>query len=426
MNKYWKPWEEIISILETGPYSGSVRVITAVQIKKWSGLEPRLMTKFDKRDEMPPALLERKLFILPVTNGKYGLAPGDGFFDLPGIPGQETVHCCTLPFQLESSDYGNSEAGRVDMAFNSGLLSRFTGIDRLYPTIRGRKYSPRFTFRVGEVDFPPVKSVQVEVDGGYEGRDQIVLLEAKVGRWDSFHLRQLYYPYRFWTEAVPKKRIRPIFFMFDPADSLYYLYEFEFEDPYDYLSVRCIRAVKYRLVHKSEDGSAPAGPTLEPEPDTPRNDLFIPQADSVERIMALPFLVEEGHVTAAAISRSNGITIRQANYYSHACQGLGLVKRKGKHLCLTPAGSRFVSLPPGERSRLIENQMARLPLIREIISELYRQGTLTRGGITAIITKNSNLSGQTPARRAKTLFSWLSWLYRVPGIVKAGKDSIFI
>lgn len=45
-------------------------------------------------------------------------------------------------------------------------------------TIRGRKYTPDFTFNVNNIPIF-VSSVQTEVDAGYEGRDKIVLIEAK-------------------------------------------------------------------------------------------------------------------------------------------------------------------------------------------------------------------------------------------------------
>ncbi len=425
MNKYWKPWEQIISRLPC--HNLGVVIITAGWIKEITGMEPRLMTKFDRREEMPPALTDRGLFFLPVTNGKYGLAPGDGFHNLDEIPGPEIIHRCQLPFMLESSRYGNSEAARVDLAFNSGLISRFTGTDRLYPTIRGRKYSPTFRFRVGPVDFPPVHSVQVEVDGGYEGEREIILIEAKVGRWDSFHIRQLYYPYRFWTEALPGKHVRSVFLRCDPVDDLYCLYEFEFKDPLDYLSIGLVKSEKFKVVQAPAEESLEESPAISIACDTTvAKKTFIPQADSIDRIMAIPFMVEEGLDTATAISTESGISHRQADYYCQACQSLGLIQRERPRLSLTSHGERFVRMTPGQRINLLARQMTRLPIIRSALSELYREGSLTLGSLTGIIGRISGLSGETLRRRAKSLLAWLAWLGGATGQVKTGKDSVFL
>jgi hypothetical protein len=47
---------------------------------------------------------------------------------------------------------------------------------------------------------------------GCEGRNHIVLIEAKVGQPSDFIIRQLFYPHRKWKLEIPQKRIRPWFF----------------------------------------------------------------------------------------------------------------------------------------------------------------------------------------------------------------------
>ena len=83
------------------------------------------------------------------------------------------------------------------------LIRHFTGDDSLVLTIRGRKYTPEFSFT--PTDSIGSRSVQTEVDSGYEGRDQLVLIEAKSGKATNTIIRQLYYPYRQWLEFTGKR-----------------------------------------------------------------------------------------------------------------------------------------------------------------------------------------------------------------------------
>ena len=82
--------------------------------------------------------------------------------------------------------------------------------------------------------------MQIEVDGGYESRDAIYLVEAKTGRRADFHIRQLYYPYLEWS-ARSAKRIVPIFFFV--TNGKFYFFEFRFEQAFGALSI--VRAESY-------------------------------------------------------------------------------------------------------------------------------------------------------------------------------------
>ncbi len=98
----------------------------------------------------------------------------------------------------------------LDNAYNTGLLSDFVEGEKLYQTIRGRERSKPFAFRLTDNDpLIEVKGVQIEVDAGYEGERDVILIEAKIGTRKSFNIRQLYYPYRHFSQIVTTKRIRP-------------------------------------------------------------------------------------------------------------------------------------------------------------------------------------------------------------------------
>ena len=58
-------------------------------------------------------------------------------------------------------------------------------------------------------------------------RDQIIIFEAKIGKPDSFNIRQLYYPFR--TFYGKKKIIRNFFFYLIPNEKIYLFWEYIFD-----------------------------------------------------------------------------------------------------------------------------------------------------------------------------------------------------
>lgn len=77
--------------------------------------------------------------------------------------------------------------------------------ETLVLSIRGRKYTPEFEFNTNLYQNIKVKSVQTEVDSGFEGREKIVLVEAKNSNTKNVIIRQLYYPLRQWSIHTQKE-----------------------------------------------------------------------------------------------------------------------------------------------------------------------------------------------------------------------------
>jgi len=112
-------------------------------------------------------------------------------------------------------------------------------------TIRGRKYTPRFSFKVGIQEII-AESVQTEVDAGYEGRNQVVLIEAKNSSTKNTIIRQLFYPYRQWQQYT-EKQVKTLFF--EKRDNFYSLWQFEFTNPYDYNSIIISKSMRYKIIN---------------------------------------------------------------------------------------------------------------------------------------------------------------------------------
>ncbi|MCG2689993.1 hypothetical protein L6252_01805, partial [Candidatus Parcubacteria bacterium] len=88
--------------------------------------------------------------------------------------------------------------------------------------------------------------VQTEIDAGYEGKNQIVLIEAKNFSATNIIIRQLFYPFRQWQEQT-KKKVITLFFDKENKEDAYSIWQFEFENPKDYNSIKLVRSGKFRI-----------------------------------------------------------------------------------------------------------------------------------------------------------------------------------
>ncbi len=206
--------------------------------------EPRILCKQDSRESRPRVFKDHGLFILPVKNKYYAILKGEGYVDIPDITSEPQEHKTILDFTLETTKIGNSEMQHLDFAYASSIIRTFMKDPSLVLTIRGRKYTPEFSFKVSNYEIQ-TQSVQTEVDAGYEGRDSVVLIEAKNYKTTNEIIRQLYYPYRQWQEHT-KKQVSTLFF--ERRGNLYYMWQFNFTDMYNYNSIKLVNSTRFRLL----------------------------------------------------------------------------------------------------------------------------------------------------------------------------------
>ena len=212
--------------------------------------EVRILCKQDSRDDRPDIFVQNNLFILPKKNGSYYIVKGEGYVDIPDIDTPITDYVSKLDFDLVSSTVGDSEMQYLDFAYANSLIRTFMDYPSLVLTIRGRKFTPSFSFTVNGFNLN-VESVQTEVDAGYEGRNSLVLVEAKNSRTENTIIRQLYYPYRQWYENTGKK-VFPLFFekRIIDGEQIYYIWQYEFTNPSVYNSIRLVKSGRYRIIRK--------------------------------------------------------------------------------------------------------------------------------------------------------------------------------
>lgn len=414
-------WKAILSSYDLTLSQRVSPEVTAQEIKDATGgREPRLVCSMDSRHSVPEVLQQRGLFVLPVRNGVYRLVEGKGYEELPSIDGSPETWAHSLWFNFATRE-GSGEDPHLLYTYNTGLLSEFTGVDSLYQTSVGRRRSTRFEFKVGPSRPLTVEGVQFQVDGLFESSDEIIVVEAKVGAREDFLIRQLYYPYRHYDEETTKG-VRTVFFVYDEDSDIYNFWDYHFNDPYDYASVELQGARKFRI--------SPTEPDLDEYREVDRREELgwvIPQADTVERLQEIPFLVKRGYRNSKALQECYGFRRRQANYYSKAVEeNLGLIDRSGGNYTLTDLGREYVNLRPDRRHELLARQMLQSPIINEIFQTLVERyvenlgrgdAVITRSEIAELIGENANLTGTTLDRRARTILAWFEWMSRHVGII---------
>lgn len=391
--------------------------IGADELKRRGGREPRLMAKIDTLAERPAVLAEIGAALFPVRNGRYVLFPDPSqksffrFADEPPAPRAFAARVDLGRFDTFPRGQEASESQALDFAFLSGLLAAFCGEPSLDLTLRGRMFSGGFSFRTPlhghTVD---VARVQIEVDAGYEGDEGIYLIEAKRGRRDDFHIRQLWYPYLHWS-ARARKRVVPIFFTY--SNGQYELSEFAFGPGFG--EAELVRRKAYCLeepLAEADFRALFARVAAGPEPTG-----AYPQANDLDKVVDLVGLAAEAPRSKSDIAEAFGFEERQGDYYGNAGCYLGLLRRGEEGFEPTAAGRAFLALRsrPARTLALLEAMLA-IPSLREALRLLaerhFRAEKIAPGELAAVVREAAGLGASTPERRASTVRAWLGWVMK--------------
>ena len=428
MTKKQDRWESVLRHLGRD-ITAPVTTLTASEIKVatrelGNQEEPRLMASMDSERALPEFFRKNNAFLLPIRRGGYAVVHGQGFHELEPPLRTETFRSRT-PIELSTLAHGRGESRYLLHALHSGLISRFTGVESLYPTVLGKMGTVGFAFHVNGSPDLSVDSAGMEVDMGLEGPSDVLLFEAKVQPRATFLIRQLYYPYRTFRVVSPNKRVRPIFFVAEPELSSYTFWEYEWTDPLDYGTIQLKGSTRYKL----EESRLPSEPLKDIEPDPSL--LVVPQADSFRLVAELPALIATGAVDAETWSALHSYDVRQGNYYSQAAEGLGLIKRerlagsRTLRFALTEAGRRVLDAPEGkQRDALLARMLLRNPVMNTVFHRAQDHGTEGVSGaeLLDIISSHSGLTSATPPRRASTIRAYFRWLERVTDSVRVSAE----
>ena len=333
-------------------------VISANQIKEFR--EPRLMTKFDHKINLPNIFVANNLSILPITRGDYVISSFSAYkeFEEP----TQDVQRISIPAHIQSlmPQFLVSEAIALNCANACGILNDFLEDDELVPTVSGRMSSGSFEFDINTslgTKNITVSNSQIEIDAAYEGIHYLSLFEAKRDLSDDFLVRQLYYPFRVWSDRVTKT-VKPVFLIF--SNGMFNLYQYQFEDPQNYNSLILVKQRNYVIA--TEICLADIENLLRTVPLAQEPDISFPQADCMSRIVNLIELLNEKPMTKQDITSEYAFDERQTNYYTDAGRYLGLIDKThdedGNILFqLSTCGHRIMGLEYKERQLALVTQI---------------------------------------------------------------------
>lgn len=391
--------------------------INANELKTIANREPRLLAKQDTLSTRPSVFREQQLSILPVRNGRYVLfrdTDSRSFYQFAKKERQLPAKTYRSEIDLHGFDaypggQNLNESQAIDFAHASSLLRTFTGAATLHLVIRSRAFSGKFQFQLplsGSVI--DVSSVQIEIDAGYESEDSIFLIEAKIGKRDDFHIRQLYYPYLEWSRRS-QKRIVPIFLIY--SNARYYFYEFSFSPIFGEL--RLVRGDCY-TVNESPQVHVGLSDLLSSvevwrEPDVP-----YPQANDLDKVVDLIGLVGRGLNNKSDIAEHFEFDERQGDYYANAARYLDFIERQNNGFRLTDSGRKLLNVRTlAERNQLVVSQMLRRPSLHRafelVVNNAMDLSSIPTSKIADIIAENEIITGTTVPRRASTIKRWLAW-----------------
>lgn len=422
-NKAWRNIFETHPEIMTTIEAGGIYELPASEIKKFR--EPRLMTKHDTWEGVPEPLRSRGINVLPVSRSSYVLGDFILHHWFENISHIKPILCSLPDFETLKTDNITSEANAINALIAGNILDNFLNTDdndHTVETFNGRMGTGNFDFRVScesnRKAHIKVRGAQLEIDGGFENKDSIIIMEAKNILNDDFHIRQLYYPYRKY-KAFVKKPIRLVFSQY--TNMTYYLYEYEFDDPEDYNSLKVVQRAAYTFedqrITASELEKLRQKTHISTSDDKSTTKIPFIQADRFDRIISLiEHMVgaEDNAMTTDEITQFMGTVQRQAGYYPAAGEYLGLFDRSNRGTTtLSPRAKKIMKL--GRRDRQLA--FAELMFEHEIFNRLFHQAFKT-GKIPDLVNVVSlmrelnvcNPGSSTELRRARTVISWLQWL----------------
>ena len=420
MNKNDSAWVQIFDkydILDKIKKDGQF-VISANEIKRFR--EPRLMTKFDHRINLPEIFAQNSLAILPITRGDYVISTFSAYKDFENI--SAVSQRVSIPAYLQSliPNYLFSESIALNCAYASGILSDFLEDDDILPTVNGRMSSGTFDFEIAVSNgvLPlSIKNSQIEIDAAYEGIKYISLFEAKKYLSDDFLVRQLYYPLRAWCSRVTKP-IKTVFLTF--SNGTFYLYQYEFENVKNYNSLRLVKQKNYTI--SQEITLLDVEELIRTTPVEAEAEIAFPQANSMLRIINLMELLFEKALSKQEITNEYAFDERQTNYYTDAGRYLGLIDKVRDQedklvFYLSSLGKRIMGLGFRERQLEIVRQILKHKVFNETLKLHLQYGEMPSTKTIVKLMKESNLynvnSESTFVRRSSTVMRWIEWILSI-------------
>jgi hypothetical protein len=422
INEKWKKIFDDLPILQEVKTKGFFD-ISALTIRKYH--EPRLMCKMDFLETVPDVFVDNGLSILAISNGKYKIAKTTPFvridFDQMPQVDAKTFH---LPKEITTLDADRitSESKALDAALASGMLKDLMG-DDAYLTVRGREYCKPFSFELKNSNETStsynVESVQVEIDGGYETKKSIYLIEAKMDFKSNMNLRQLLYP-ELNFKQIYKKEVRSYVFFYG-IGGLFHFIPFIYEKGEARFVYEDYKV--YKLEKKATLPVIPESISINYEDTDP--DIPFPQADKFDKVYSLflEFVNQFNQdLTKEQLFENYDFVPRQHDYYLNTLKWMKLIEESSKNsgcYSLTKKGARIANL---SESHIIQ-EMFKSIYSNDIFNGYTRNQYQNYKEIPQDILKRNGLNAEsTVKRRFQTVKMWHNFYQAYLEIQSKTKD----
>ncbi len=378
--------------------------ITADQLRPFG--RPRLLCKIDFAEKVPKVFQDNSLSILAIENGTYRIASTDPFFkiDLKKIE-SIPVSTRTLPKHLVTLDAAkiSGEFQALDAAVASGMMSDFIGEDVLL-TVRGRRRSSKFTFHLSSqtknVTTYEVQGVQIEIDGGYEGKKSLTLIEAKNSVSKTMNIRQILYPQVHFENEVSKSVNSAVLF-YDRGSRVFNFIPLSFNG--SSVSVDYADTKRYKLIaHKASILSKLKDLNLFQMGKELTVTTIFPQANDFRKVLSVfDKVAEKNSVTREEALEDVPVKVvgRQLNYYTDALAWMGLVEIHDQVVTITELGKAISVLDEDMKLAAFEHIIFSDRLAQEMLK-------LDASEFSSELLEKYGISKTTPARRQSTMKRW--------------------
>lgn len=378
--------------------------ISADQINQISGRQARLMAKFDSYSHLPSIMKLNALAMLAIEDGLYRIGKFNPFITIQPMSLVPPAHV-SFPKNIISINPNklSGESEVLDASLLAGILDRVFG-EKVNITIRGRSagYSS-FSFSIGSIKFP-IKGVQIEVDGGYEGLKTINLVEAKSFAVQDISIRQVLYPQLAWELEVNNKKLIRSFVCLYEAPFIRFI-------PIVCSNSGCVadhsresvfiiaRAANLNIKSIVANPSAALPLVSAPFPQANRFntalEMFKAAAKSAENGMEIK---KEDLITDFDIEPD----VRHTDYYANILRWLGLITIKRGFVFITEFGLEISLMSHHEQIEKLATIIFSEPLFNYVLhhgSENIPDSLFARWRIT----------GSTKPRRISTVKAWIKY-----------------
>lgn len=369
------------------------------------------MAKFDTYESLPDLFKSNKLNINAVSNGSYIIFKDPQHRSFIKLPDYRKISPIKfkpeLDFNLNTLRFNltMSESNAIDFAHHSGILSKYSSEKDLKLTTRGRFYSDKFVFQLGEVGDVNVQSVQIEVDSGYEGKNQFLIIEAKSSTRATFNIRQLYYPFRHF-QTKTRKAIRTILLSF--SNGIYYFTEISLSP--DYYTYRILNNTAIEVEIGTDTKPVSLNNLVNQHTYNPTG-IPVPQADDINKVIDLITFLSANPSDKFQIANYFEFDERQGDYYANAGCYVRLLEKNGNLFQPTSVGKEIIAITNRHaRNIKVVESILSTELFNDLLKLFVTQdNSITDQQIIERIEKEG-LTGSTTNRRKSTIKAWMQWI----------------